>query len=388
MKGMIASLLVAVLALGTAAVVAAEDGDSAATHKVLGEFAADTTSGDCQYAHGALKELFTEAGHEFYYVSLVTDKNSKALERCVTDYNVYDYPTLYFDGGYEVDLGAGSVPSAKAAYDASLGLCEARAVPDIDVDLKVEWLGSAKMSVCATVHNNESQMYEGYIRVYITEIESSMGWNDSAGNPYTFAFLDYAFEQDIDVFPNNAWGICVQWDGSLHGFGGITYDNIMVIAAVFNDTPHQGYSNPPNQNPFTAHYADETAAARPNSLSADNYALPETGGTVIYSLYGYPENAGKNYIMVGSVSGTEPGTPLPGGKATLPLNWDVFTNIIIQLINTPIFSDFMGTLDGNGTATATFNFPGASGTSGLFMYFAYALSGWEYVSNPIEIFIY
>ena len=42
-----------------------------------------------------------------------------------------------------------------------------------------------------------------------------------------------------------------------------------------------------------------------------------------------------------------PGFNLPGGTV-LPLNWDVFTDLIMVLLNTPPCQGFLGTLDGNG----------------------------------------
>jgi parallel beta-helix repeat protein/predicted outer membrane repeat protein len=123
-----------------------------------------------------------------------------------------------------------------------------------------------------------------------------------------------------------------------------------------------------------------------HSLEADVFTLPEGGGTVNFILNGGLNNAGRNYHVLGSITGTIPGILLPGGKATLPLNWDIFTNIIIPLINTTVFKNFMGTLDGQGSGTAQLNLPPAPGAAGTTMYFAYALNNpWNFVSNPVGI---
>jgi hypothetical protein len=124
-------------------------------------------------------------------------------------------------------------------------------------------------------------------------------------------------------------------------------------------------------------------------LEADNDKISEsTGGTVQFTLDAGITNANRSYLILGSASGTEPGTPLPGGMATLPLNWDVFTGLVINLINTPIFYDFMGMLDAAGMAAATFDTLGPlpSGSAGLIFNFAYALNNpWNFVSNPVPI---
>ena len=109
------------------------------------------------------------------------------------------------------------------------------------------------------------------------------------------------------------------------------------------------------------------------------------GGLANFVLNAGADNANRNYFLLGSVSGTEPGTPLPGGLVTLPLNWDFFTNIVINMINGPIFQNFMGSLDGTGSATATLNLPPVPGAAGLIMYYAYALKPYDYVSNPVAV---
>jgi hypothetical protein len=242
------------------------------THTVFGEFGTATWCGYCKYAHGALKNIYAGGWHPFYYVSMVDDENVHADTR-TSDYNVYGFPTVWFDGGYEVDVGAGSVSGAMATYNSSIISCGNRAVPDIHATLDVQWLGNATMNIQASVQNNESGAYDGRLRVYVTEIESSMGWTDTWGYPYTFPFLDYAFNQEITVPGGGTWQNTTTWNGNNyndgHGndFGGITQNNTMVIAAVFNDTWHQGYSQPPSSNPFDAYYVDEATAAAPGNVS-------------------------------------------------------------------------------------------------------------------------
>lgn len=123
------------------------------------------------------------------------------------------------------------------------------------------------------------------------------------------------------------------------------------------------------------------------SLFADSSVLPEAGGTVNFTLDAGLTNASRNYLMLGGVTGTSPGTPLPGGAVTLPLNWDAFTNIVVSLINTPVFADFMGTLNVSGQASAQMNVSALPpGPAGLVMYFAYGLSSpFNFASNPMDV---
>jgi thiol-disulfide isomerase/thioredoxin len=239
------------------------------THNVFGEYGTATWCGYCKYAHGALKELYKENNLDFYYVSLVDDENTVAANR-IDEYNIYGFPTVWWDGGYDVDVGAGSVEGAKATYTTSINNCGARSVPNVNIALDATWLGGTNMQVDCTVYNYESTTYEGTIRVYISEIASSEGWKDTAGNLYTFAFLDWAFNEDISISSGGSWSDSTTWDGSSHGYSSFSEDNTMLYAVVFNDEMHQGYSNPPSGNPFDAYYVDDAVEHRVGSNRAPN----------------------------------------------------------------------------------------------------------------------
>ena len=124
-----------------------------------------------------------------------------------------------------------------------------------------------------------------------------------------------------------------------------------------------------------------------NGLTVDRYKVSEiTGGPVNFFLDAGVENAQRQYILLGTSSGTVPGIYLSGGQVILPVNWDLFTNIVMNLMNTPAFDHFLGPLDKNGLATATMNLGSIPGAAGLTLNFAYALNKpWDWVSNPVAI---
>lgn len=66
-----------------------------------------------------------------------------------------------------------------------------------------------------------------------------------------------------------------------------------------------------------------------------------------------PNNAGRPYLCLGSISGTTPGIPLPGGEL-LPLSPDGYFNYTLNTPNSAILSNSFGVLDVNGRATVTF----------------------------------
>jgi hypothetical protein len=87
------------------------------------------------------------------------------------------------------------------------------------------------------------------------------------------------------------------------------------------------------------------------------------------------------------MTGTAPGYPLPGGKV-MPLNWDLFTDLVLLFLNTPVCQNFLGNLDGSGRGTAALNTfgPVDPAAAGLELHFAYVLGNpFDFASNPIPV---
>jgi len=84
------------------------------------------------------------------------------------------------------------------------------------------------------------------------------------------------------------------------------------------------------------------------------------GGTATFKLNGGPDLGGRDYILLGTVSGTSPGFMLPGGLL-VPINWDWFTYLLYFLAlapSNPFVDGFIGELDVDGFAMATLTLPG------------------------------
>jgi hypothetical protein len=131
--------------------------------------------------------------------------------------------------------------------------------------------------------------------------------------------------------------------------------------------------------------ADEYANVIP--LEADAFTVPEAaGGTVNFDIHCGHDNAGRKYVLLGSVTGTVPGTALPGGTSMLRINWDPYTDLVLSLLNSPFFTSFHGTLNGSGIGAAQLNAPSLHGYAGLRMHYALCLHGpFDFVSNPIVV---
>ncbi|MCA8953356.1 MAG: aryl-sulfate sulfotransferase [Planctomycetes bacterium] len=109
------------------------------------------------------------------------------------------------------------------------------------------------------------------------------------------------------------------------------------------------YVDPAPSLIFQCHYVER-------SLWRDTGELPIGGGTVAFDhLTGSP-HAGQIFVLLGSISGTAPGTLVPGG-VLLPLNLDFLTSAMATNWNSGIFVNTLGLLDGDGHASSNLAVP-------------------------------
>lgn len=111
------------------------------------------------------------------------------------------------------------------------------------------------------------------------------------------------------------------------------------------------------------------------------------GGDAQFALNAGAANAGRTYMLAGTMSGTEPGTTLPTGLH-VPLNRDGLSDFILNHLTLPYFIDFTGTLDGSGMATAELFAPGAPLAVGTVMHYAFVTTfPFDYASNAVPVVI-
>jgi len=127
----------------------------------------------------------------------------------------------------------------------------------------------------------------------------------------------------------------------------------------------------------------------PHTLEADGFEVSESGGKVKFSLDCSPGWSQRTYLILGSATGTTPGYVLPGSAVILPINYDDFTDVVFSLLNTPVFTDFLGNLDLNGDASAAFDsFGPMPGLIGVTFSFSYLLGNpFDFSSNPIDVLV-
>jgi hypothetical protein len=148
------------------------------------------------------------------------------------------------------------------------------------------------------------------------------------------------------------------------------------------------------KNVLGTHDKQEVMAAYLRFLSGDSLVLgmdtevsAASGGTVNMFLETEAAKGNRQFGILGSVTGTSPG--FNAGFVTVPLNYDVFTDIVILFWNTPVFENFLGTLDGKGRASAALNATAIDPVAvGVTLDFAYILANpIDFASNPAPVTI-
>ena len=242
------------------------------THAVFGEEFTATWCVYCPSAAENLMKVYDDIPNEpyyhdkFFFVALITDVNDKAEER-MDDYpDVTGYPTVIFDGNDEKVSGGQSDTSN---YEQAIDNCGQRDDTDISLDIQMDHLGADQLGVSVTMTWNEDASlgdptFNGYVRAYIVEKVSR--YDNYDGDPYHFGFLDYAFEESVELEPHEAKELTTVWTGGDHedkngnDFSDIDYENINIFVAFFND-----------ESASTDKYVLETAFAIPPELELENF---------------------------------------------------------------------------------------------------------------------
>lgn len=222
------------------------------THTVFIEESTSVTCRYCPNVGAILEKLESSEDYRFYYVSMVLE-NSKAATYLQSVYNRYADPTVYIDGGYRVILGG---LNPETDYTTAIQTAENRMVPKIRVDVAAEYK-NATNTITATVQvvNGDTSAYSGRLRVYLVEIISSQ-FNDYNGLKYKNAFVDFVINQDVSIPAEDSKTFSADFS-----VGTLDYENLKLIAVVFNPSGVSAFSDPPtNKYPFTAYYADATDA--------------------------------------------------------------------------------------------------------------------------------
>jgi len=284
-----------------------DDGEQEFTHTVFIEEGTGTWCENCPDASGNLYEIYHSGNYNFYYVSMIEDVNNKSEIRLYDDYKIYGFPTVYIDGGYKVFVGGGN---KKSAYETAIKEAQLRGAPKIRIITKAEYDNATNEIVTEIlVENNESINYNGYLKVYLTEIISR--WvnpykaYDGKTKPYHFGFIDFIINKEITINSKSNATFSDRRKLTDFAVSELKPEELMIIAVVFNSQPVIKYSNPPDGNEFNAYYADAANATiliqGGNLPPTVGMSLPEAG---MLHLFGKPilKTFFKRTILIGKTT--------------------------------------------------------------------------------------
>jgi len=249
----------------------AEISDEQFTHTVFAEEFTATWCVYCPSAAENLMKVYENVPGEpyyddnFFFVALITDVNEKAEDRMGDFPDVTGYPTVIFDGNDEKVSGGQSDTSN---YEQAIDTTGQRDDTDISLSIEMNHLGEDKLDISISMTWNEDgsfgdSTFNGYVRAYIVEKVSR--YNNYDGDPYHFGFLDYAFDQAVELEPHEMQSLSTIWTGGDHqdkngnDFSDIEYDNINVFVAFFND-----------ESTASDKYSLQSAFAIPPEIEIDN----------------------------------------------------------------------------------------------------------------------
>ena len=122
------------------------------THTVFVEEGTATWCQYCPSMANVLNSVYESGNYPFYFVALIDDKSSDAANRLRNDYNIYGFPTAFFDGGYKVLVGA---QSSETSTRNNIKACGKRDVHELNLTLSVQWLGDGDLKINVSITNNE-----------------------------------------------------------------------------------------------------------------------------------------------------------------------------------------------------------------------------------------
>ena len=150
-----------------------DEGDDNATidqefiHTVFIEEGTATWCEFCPNVAEVLDKLFNPDDPEFYYISLVENKNDLALDRVANHYNRFANPTVYIDGGFEVIYGF-KEDTFETEFKQKVKNSLLRKVPDLILQINAEWNESrTELSTSVNIENKDPSTYSGELMVFI-----------------------------------------------------------------------------------------------------------------------------------------------------------------------------------------------------------------------------
>jgi hypothetical protein len=168
------------------------------THTVFAEEATATWCPYCPYAANGLYNIYSSEDYPFYFVAMVADKNEETYNRLEEDYNLYGYPSSFFDGGYKVVVGG--FDTIEKTFRRRIESCGSLDVHELDLKLNVEWMDNGELDITIAITSNE---ITANIAPYVPNISGPSQLKPN--REYEFIFTTTDLDGD-DVYYYIDWG--------------------------------------------------------------------------------------------------------------------------------------------------------------------------------------
>ena len=122
------------------------------THTVFVEEATATWCPYCPVMADSLNGIYESNDYPYYFVALIADKVESAYDYLKGDYNLYGYPSAFFDGGKKVLVGG---YDEESYYRTRIEGCGKIDVHEMNLSISVVWKGNGVIDIAVIIKNNE-----------------------------------------------------------------------------------------------------------------------------------------------------------------------------------------------------------------------------------------
>lgn len=123
------------------------------THTVFVEEGTANWCHNCPPVSETINRVYNSNKFPFYFVSLVSDKNTIAEQRLRQDFNILGYPTLFIDGGN--DLIVGNKENMEELFRTKIEKSGKRDVHNLNLSISTTWNNSKEFSITVSITNQE-----------------------------------------------------------------------------------------------------------------------------------------------------------------------------------------------------------------------------------------
>jgi len=184
----------------------------------------------------------------------------------------------------------------------------------------------------------------------------------SAYNWYYSRDGDDAYEIDVSDDDGVTWTNVYSSFSSLNGWERLAFNVGDYVTPTAQVKVRYSAQDQPN-NDIVEAGVDDFTVERLNyfpALYADAYDLSVAAGqSSHFFLDAGPAYAGRSYLLLATLSGSDPGMDVNG--VHIPFNWDWVSDFVYNNLNLPLFQDFWSTLDGQGEALVALDMNAAPG---------------------------